>query len=72
VQKLLTIAAAAEYLGVTEHRMYQMARSGVCPATVRLGRQVRIHPEKLKEWIEAGGTSLPGGWRRDSQPGEAA
>jgi len=72
VLKLLTIAAAAEYLGVTEHRMYQMARSGVCPAVVRLGRQVRIHPEKLKEWVEAGGTALPGGWRRDAQPGEAA
>ena len=44
-------------------RAGQLAREGVLPV-VRLGRQYRVDPERLSEWIGAGGRPLPGGWRR--------
>lgn len=62
--KLLKIAEVAERLDITIPRAYEMAREGVLPV-VRLGRQIRIHPEKLEEWLLSGGQALPGGWRRD-------
>ena len=64
--KLWTVSATAEFLGVTEQRVYSMAREGILPAVVRLGRQIRVNPERLQEWAEAGGAALPGGWRRES------
>jgi excisionase family DNA binding protein len=60
--KLLRIPEVAEILGVSVERTYSLARKGVLPV-VRVGRQVRVDSEKLKEWIDEGGTSLPGGWR---------
>ena len=53
--KLWTVSATAEFLGVTEQRVYSMAREGILPAVVRLGRQIRVNPERLQEWAEAGG-----------------
>lgn len=63
--RLLRITEVAEMLDVPVARAYEMARNGTLPV-VRIGRQVRIDPEKLKEWIDSGGSPLPGGWRRDA------
>jgi excisionase family DNA binding protein len=62
---LLTIEQAAELLNVSYARAAQLARENVLP-TVRLGRQYRVCPEKLAEFIAAGGRPLPGGWRREA------
>jgi len=40
--------------------------------TVRVGRRIYVHPEKLAAWIDAGGAALPGGWRREAPGTEAA
>ena len=53
--RLLTIDEVAEILSVSSARAYQLARSGTIPV-VRLGRQVRVDSEKLRLWIERGGT----------------
>lgn len=63
--QLLSATEVAGILGISEQRVYGIAREGLCPAVVRIGRQVRFHTEKLDSWIEAGGTALPGGWRRE-------
>ncbi len=65
-QKLLTLAEGAEICAVTYARMAEMARTGMVPA-VRLGRQIRLDPEKLAVFIEQGGKPLPGGWRREAR-----
>ena len=71
--KLLQISEVAGILDVALPRAYELARSGVIP-TVRIGRQVRVSADALRDWIAAGGTSLtelnvrpsaaPGGGRR--------
>lgn len=63
-QNLLTVAEVSEVLRVPLGRGYQLARQGVLPGTVRLGRQIRVRADMLQQFIEAGGQALPGGWRR--------
>ena len=65
MEKLLTVKQVAEILGVTEDRVYSMAREGLIPC-VKLGRQIRFSPRVLEEFIRSGGKSLPGGWRREA------
>ncbi len=62
--RLLTAGQAAERLEVTLTRLYELTKTGALPA-VRIGRQIRFSPEALNEWIDGGGHSLPGGWRRE-------
>ena len=68
--KMVQARRGAEILGVSEQRVYELVRTGILPpgVVVRLGRQVRIDEDALREWIAAGGQSLPGGWRRDAAP----
>jgi hypothetical protein len=63
-RKLLTLSEGAEICAVTYARMAEMARTGLVPA-VKLGRQVRLDPEKLALFIDQGGKPLPGGWRKE-------
>jgi excisionase family DNA binding protein len=62
-EKLLTVPEVADYLQVTNARVYELLRQGALPV-VRLGRQVRINPSVLQKLVEAGGITLPGGWKR--------
>lgn len=56
--KLLTVPEVAEILNVSEERVYALARSGL-----KLGRQIRVDAGKLQQWIDCGGSALPGGWK---------
>ena len=60
---LLTLNEAAQILNVQYPRAAELARLGLIPV-VRLGRQVRVSPDHLAEFISNGGRPLPGGWRR--------
>jgi hypothetical protein len=48
----------------TKDRVYQLARQGVIPC-IRLGSVVKFDLRKVAEWIDNGGSALPGGWRRE-------
>ncbi len=48
----------------SDARVNELARQGLLPGVVRLGRCVRFDMEKISEFIEKGGRALPGGWRR--------
>lgn len=61
--KLMTVAEAADVLGVSDARLYELIRQGIIPS-VALGRQRRISSASLQAFIESGGQALPGGWRR--------
>ena len=54
---LLRAAEAASLLRVPVARVYELSRSGDLPV-VRLGRQVRIHPDELDKWMRKGGKPL--------------
>jgi excisionase family DNA binding protein len=64
-KNLLTIKKIALRLGITEARGYELARANILPV-VRLGRQIRIDPDALEEFIKQGGQALPGGWKREA------
>jgi len=66
--RLMTLKEVCQILNVSYSRACELARTGMLPS-VRLGRSIRVHPEKLEQFIEAGGQALPGGWRR--RPPEA-
>ena len=53
--KLLTIPEVARALSVSRARGYELVRRGLIPA-VRIGRQVRVHPDQLERWMAEGGT----------------
>lgn len=67
MQKLITAQTAADILGVSVQRVYELARTRILPpgVTVRVGRQLRFSESELAAWIRGGGAQLPGGWRRD-------
>jgi putative molybdopterin biosynthesis protein len=61
--RLLTVEEMAPLLGLTAARLYEIARQKLIPH-VRIGRQVKLSAAKCEEWVESGGTALPGGWKR--------
>jgi hypothetical protein len=73
---LITRGDTATRLGVTYDRAAELVRTGLLPpgVVVRLGRQIRVNPEALDEFLAAGGQALPGGWRQEAEgelPGSA-
>jgi len=62
--KLLLVTEVARILNISPERTYELVRIGALPA-VRIGRQLRIDPVVLAEWVRKGGKPLPGGWRRE-------
>jgi predicted DNA-binding transcriptional regulator AlpA len=57
--RLWTIAKVASLLDISRHRAYTLARKGILPGVVRLGRQVRVDPDRLTAFIDSGGKPLP-------------
>lgn len=64
MKKLLTVGEVAELLGASEQRVYSLTRENIIPC-VRLGRQIRWNEETLNAFIEGGGKSFDGGWRKE-------
>ena len=62
-RKLLKISEASNIINCSRSRTAALVRMGILPA-VRLGRQIRIDPNKSQAFIEQGGQPLPGGWKR--------
>ncbi len=54
-KRLGRIEEAAQRLGVSEWRAYDMARRDLIPV-VRLGRSIRVDMLRLEQFIENGGT----------------
>jgi excisionase family DNA binding protein len=67
-ESLIGAAEAAEMLGVTAWRILALARQKIVPH-VRLGRTVRFSRDQLAAFVERGGKSFAGGWRKE--PGDA-
>ncbi len=61
---LISAETLAPHLGVSKARLYLLARDQIVPS-VRVGRSVRFDLEQIRKWIESGGKSYPGGWRRE-------
>jgi excisionase family DNA binding protein len=57
---LITADVAAEYLGISRHRLYVLTRQRAIPS-VRIGRSIRYAPSALRALVEAGGTAAGAG-----------
>lgn len=55
--KMLRVQDVAEILDVTTARVYELARLGLLPV-IRLGRQIRVDPRVLDDFIATGGKSF--------------
>lgn len=53
--RLVTARTVAERLGISQHRVYELARTGDLPH-VRLGRSMRFDPAAIESFIKGGGT----------------
>lgn len=62
--RLIDANELAERHGLHAERWRELARQNLVPH-VRLGRTLRFDPERVAQWIDAGGQALPGGWRRE-------
>ena len=65
--KLLTAQVVAERCDLPISTVYEMARQNRIGGIIRLGRKLRFDPVKFEAWLDAGGQTLPGGWRQESQ-----
>lgn len=56
-KRLLVVSEVASMLRVPPARVYKLGRNGDLPV-VRIGRQVRVDPTVLGDWIREGGAGL--------------
>lgn len=59
------VEEAAQFLGVSRARAYELARLGIVPC-IRLGKTVLFDPEQLAAFMSNGGKAWPRGWHRKS------
>jgi len=52
--QVLTIREVAQYLRLSEAKIYELARNGTIPA-LRIGKSWRFQKELLIEWVRKGG-----------------
>jgi len=68
---LVSLRFASELLGISYDRAHTLVVRRVLPAgvVVRLGKVIRIDKDRLKAWIETGGSGIP---RREAVAVEGA
>ena len=66
VSPLVGVRAVAAYLGISEAQLYQACRDDIVPH-VKIGRRTKFQPEAIMDWVANGGSSFPGGWKKEAQ-----
>jgi excisionase family DNA binding protein len=56
-EKLLRMPEVAALIDTSLPRAYELVRQGIIPGVVRLGRQIRVNPDVLSEWMTRGSES---------------
>ena len=64
---MLLFEEVAVELRITRSGVYALVRSGLLPC-VRVGRRIRIAEKELAAFVERGGRSWAGGWRKMPPP----
>lgn len=69
--EVMTISDVAQYLRISEAKVYELARSGAIPA-LRIGKSWRFQKDLLKQWVrknaEANVTGTqPGGQKPEQE-----
>ena len=61
---LVSVEWVAWYLGVTKARVWELTRADLIPHTT-IGRRRAYSRSAIIAWAESGGSTYPGGWRRE-------
>ena len=56
--RFLTVNEIAETMGLSTGRVYEALRLGLLPA-VRIGRQVRVEEQAVRDWVSSCGQTYP-------------
>ena len=56
-RKLGTADDVAELCNLPRATVYEYARRGILPGSVRIGRAVRFRMNEIEKWLESGGES---------------
>lgn len=56
-KEFITVRSLASLLEMSEQTTYSLAREGVIPGRVKVGKSVRFNKEVVMNWLQNGGTS---------------
>jgi len=61
-----SIAVTSEWSGIDAQQLYRLVNGSVIPpgVSIRIGRRWFINRERFLAWLEAGGASYEGGWKK--------
>lgn len=56
-KEFLTVRSLASLLEMSEQTTYRLAREGVIPGRVKVGKSVRFNKAVVMEWLQNGGAT---------------
>jgi excisionase family DNA binding protein len=56
-KEFLTVRSLSKLLDMSEQTTYKLAREGVIPGRVKVGKSVRFNRAVVVEWLEIGGAN---------------
>jgi excisionase family DNA binding protein len=54
-KELLTVRSLSKLLDMSEQTTYKLAREGVIPGRIKVGKSVRFNKAVVMEWLQKGG-----------------
>jgi excisionase family DNA binding protein len=54
-EEFLTVRSLSKLLDMSEQTTYKLAREGVIPGRVKVGKSVRFNKAVVTEWLQKGG-----------------
>lgn len=56
-REFLTVRSLSKLLDMSEQTTYKLAREGVIPGRVKVGKSVRFNKAVVMEWLQKGGAT---------------
>ncbi|MCY7912990.1 helix-turn-helix domain-containing protein [Bacillus haynesii] len=56
-KEFLTVRSLSKLLDMSEQTTYKLAREGVIPGRVKVGKSVRFNKAIIMEWLQKGGAT---------------
>jgi hypothetical protein len=72
VAQLMPLQDWCKLNGLAYAHALVLIKQGLFPPAVRVGRRLFVSLALAEAWIQAGGSSFAGGWRKKAEPRAAA
>ncbi|MGG0460278.1 helix-turn-helix domain-containing protein [Priestia aryabhattai] len=57
IKNFLTVRSLSNLLDMSEQTTYKLARQGIIPGRVKVGKSVRFNREIVMDWLQKGGVN---------------